>query len=81
MIVTLVLLAGIAAIGYIGYQSISGSDPTEPTPTPAAGTVPAPASPLLVPINEAQDVVDQINDNAVEDELIDELDILPAPGD
>lgn len=53
---------------------------TAETPAkPVPDNRPVATSPLVAPINDARDVVEQINDNAAENELIEELGIVPTP--
>ena len=84
-----VLLAAVAtAAAAVVFVLASGDSSSEdPAPdTPATVETPAEApsgegtndSPLVAPINDAEDVVDQINDNGAEEELLGELGLDPA---
>ena len=66
------LLAGAGAIAFVGFTGMADDNP-DGTSDPA----PAATSPLVAPINDAEAVVDQINDNRVEEELLEELDLGP----
>ena len=69
------LLAGAGAIAFVGFTGMADDNPdgtSEPPPVAPGAT-----SPLVAPINDAEAVVDQINDNRVEEELLKELDLGP----
>ena len=69
------LLAGAGAIAFVGFTGMADDNPdgtSEPPPVAPGAT-----SPLVAPINDAEAVVDQINDNRVEEELLEELDLGP----
>ena len=69
------LLVGAGAIAFVGFTGMADDNPegtSEPEPV-----APAPTSPLVAPINDAEAVVDQINDNRVEEEVLEELDLGP----
>ena len=71
------MAAGLAALGYIGYQSMTAEPAAEPDPV----TTVEPSAPLVAPINDASTVVEQINDNATEAEILAELDLDPTGSD
>ncbi len=67
------LVLGAGAIGFIGFTGMS-DDSSDGAAEPAPITVaPVATSPLVAPINDARAVVDEINDNALEQEVLDEL--------
>lgn len=74
-IVPLGFVAAFAALGFIGYNQMTASDDEAVAGRAPATTVAAEAPPLVAPIDDAQDVVDEINDNTGEDELVDDLDV------
>jgi hypothetical protein len=74
----ILLVLGAGALGYVGFTSMSSGDADEGVGSPVAtaapvATAPAAGSPLLVPINDAKDVVEQINENSTEQDALDEL--------
>jgi hypothetical protein len=76
----LLLVVGAGALIFVGFTSMS-DDSSDGAGEPAPVTVaPVATSPLVAPINDAEAVVDQINENTVEEEVLDELG-LDARGD
>lgn len=64
------LVIGACALVAYGFVSMSPTDTAEPTPPPADE---AATSPLVIPIENARDVVADFNDNSGEVELLNEL--------
>jgi hypothetical protein len=76
--VPVLLLVGAGALSFIGFSNMSDESSdgaAEPAPVTVA---PVATSPLVAPINDAEAVVDQINENTLEEELFDELDLGPS---
>jgi hypothetical protein len=77
LVVGLLGIVVVAGVAFLSYRKVVGPDDVEAPSTPTAPP-PVPASPILVPINDAREVVAEINDNPAEEELLDELGLDPV---
>jgi hypothetical protein len=74
MLLAVLGLVVIGLVAYLGYAKMTAtSDDAAPVPAEPR----TPSSPIVVPIEDAGEVVTEINDNAPEEELLDELGLDP----
>jgi hypothetical protein len=76
MFIGALAIIAVSVVGYVSYRKVVGPEDTA-APIDAAPSVTRapsePSSPLVVPIDDAQEVVAEINGNSVEEELLDDL--------